>query len=284
MHAHHMTQHEIFLVADFMRRETGNDFGDKGLLVSSKMTMLCARLGYRHFYELWDDLSKTSIASAQLRQQVIDELTTSYSYFYREKAHFDLLARLVASGELPAGPGGLRVWSAGCATGEEAYNIAMTLEDARAADPLRAAAYEVVGSDISSEAIEAAERGRYDLANVARLPPHWRKLYCVRSGHHFDISASLRSHVEFRRENVFAPRPDAPFDVVMCRNMLIYFDRASKERFLKLVRGRVRPGGYLFLGHTEIMGELDGFSYIEPSIWRRHEVSDEDLLAQIAPR
>lgn len=263
-----LTQHEIDLVIDFMRTNTGNDFSEKRALVNSKMGLLCGSAGYKHFWELWDALQHTSIASASLRQQVMDELTTSYSYFNREKAHFKLLGRLVAEGALPVGAGELRVWSAGCATGEEPYNIAMALEDARLGGTLLQP-YRIVGSDISTQAISTAREARYDFANVARMPPHWRTLYCLHAGQEFHIKRTLQNHVEFRHENVLSPRPDTPFDVVVCRNMLIYFDRESVERFCTLARTRVKPSGYLLLGHTEIMSRIDGFSYVEPSVWRR---------------
>ena len=159
----------------------------------------------------------------------------------------------------------------------------MVLEDACSAG-LLPGGYRVVGSDISSQAIEAANEGRYDVANVARMPPHWRNLYCLRAGNGYDIAAKLRKRVEFRCENVFAPRPDAPFDVVVCRNMMIYFDRQSVERFCSLLCGKVKPGGYLFLGHTEIMGQLRGFTYLEPSIWRRDASQSGDLLSLLAPQ
>lgn len=280
MHVLHLTQHEIGQVIDFMRRASGNDFVDKEALVGSKMGMLCSQAGYHHFYELWDAMQGASIASAKLRQRVIDELTTSYSYFYREPAHFSTLASLIAAGELPAGKGELRAWSAGCASGEEAYNIAMTFEDARHAGHLTGH-YRIVGSDISSKAIDAAAAGRYDFANVARMPLHWRNLYCLHSGQTYDIKGRLKDRVEFRRENVLAPRLDAPFDVVMCRNMVIYFDQDSLERFCSLLHSRVKPGGYLFLGHTEIMSKMDGFTYVEPSVWRRDGDGSDDLLLSL---
>ena len=263
-----LTPHEVDEVARFMRQESGNDFSDKRTLVAAKMGTLCGSAGYRHFWELWDAAKGTGIASAQLRQQIVDELTTNYSFFYRESAHFDALGALISSGEVPVRAGGLRVWSAGCATGEEAYNLAMAIEDARRSTSFLGE-YHIVGSDISSRAIGVASRARYDVANVARMPPHWRNLYCVQDGQGYQIREVVRRHVTFRRESVLAPRPDMPYDVVVCRNMIIYFDQESIERFVAVLRGRVAAGGYLFLGHTEIMGSIDGFAYVAPSIWRR---------------
>lgn len=268
MQAYRLTPHEIGQVVDFMRQASGNDFTDKEKLVGSKMGALCSSTGYERFRDLWDAAQQPTIAGSQLKQRIIDEFTTSYSYFYREKAHFELLGRLIAQGDLPVGTPDLRVWSAGCATGEEPYNIAMALEDARAAGTLHGD-YAVVGSDISARALQVAKAGRYSADNASRMPPHWRNLYCKHDDQEYCVAPRLRTHVELRLESVFAPRPDLPFDLVMCRNMLIYFDQASIERFCALVRGRVKSGGYLFLGHTEIMGQIDGFSYIAPSVWRR---------------
>lgn len=283
MHTVPLKRHEVDQVVEFMLETSGNDFSDKTSLVSAKMNMLCGQAGFKHFYELWDAMQGSTITASRLRQQVIDELTTNYSYFYREKAHFKRLANLIAAGDLPVGNGPMRVWSAGCASGEEAYNIAMTLEDACHAG-LLGGRYQVIGSDISSKAIEAARAGRYDAANVARMPPHWRSQYCMRNGRAFDIRGSIRERVEFRRENALAPRLSAPFDVVMCRNMVIYFDRKSLERFCAFLKSRVKPGGYLFLGQAEIMSSLQGFTYVEPSVWRRDADGGDDLLFLLGSR
>lgn len=277
-----LSRHEVELVADFMRETYGNDFSDKLQLISSKLGVLCKRLGYDHFYEMWDSAKGTTIASAAVRQQIVDELMTSYTYFYREHVHFSALEDLIANRELPVGGGEMRVWCAGCATGEEPYNVAMVLENAINSG-LLCGSYHVVGSDISSRAIDTAQKGRYDVADVARMPPHWRNIYCMRSGLDYEVKASLRENVEFRCENVLAPRPDQPFDVVMCRNMLIYFDADSIKRFCELAKGRVKPGGYLFLGHAEIVSDLPGFEYVQPSLWRRDSSDDDYLSLLFAP-
>lgn len=279
-----LTAGEFAQIVAFMRKTCGVDMSSKETFVNSKMNVLCAQLGYPRFYNLWDDAQGQTMAAAYLRQQIVDALTTSYSYFFREDQHFAYLRRLIESGELPLGPGPLRAWSAGCATGEEAYNIAMVLEDARRAG-LLPSGYCVVGSDIASGAVETARVGRYDAADVARMPLHWRSGYCMRCGQGFEVKAVLRENVEFRMENVLTPRFDAPYDVVFCRNMLIYFDKESIGQLCRVLRGLVRPGGYLLVGHTEILGDVDGFTYLEPSIWRRNGQSglaqEGDLLGRL---
>lgn len=275
-----LTHHEIEQVIEFMHQACGNDYSEKNALISSKMSMLCMRLGYNHFYEMWDDATASTIASAQLRQQIIDALTTNYSYFFREDVHFARLTDFISAGHLPVGMGEMRVWSAGCASGEEPYNLAMVLEDAHRSG-LMGGSYRVIGSDISSHAIAIAREGRYDVADVARMPPHWRTRYCVRSGADYEVKKLLRDRVEFRLENVLAPRFDAPFDVVMCRNMMIYFDKESIGKFCSILRNRVKPGGYLFLGHAEIISDLPGFTYLEPSIWQREATGSTDFLGSL---
>lgn len=283
-----LTENEVAKVTAFMRDECGNDCSDKATLVGSKMGRLCERLGYHRFYDFWDDAMGHSMAAARLRQRVIDELTTNYSFFHREPEHFTRLSALIESGELPVGAGDLavaasklRVWSAGCASGEEPYSIAMALSDEMAKGYLPAG-FHVVGSDISQAAIDVARDARYDVADAARLPTTWRSRYCMRSGHYYEVKGRVTEHVEFRVENVLAPRPDAPFDLVMCRNMIIYFEPSAVRKLCRLLRVRVKPGGYLFCGHTEILSDLEGFTYLEPSIWQRDAEPADSLFANLA--
>lgn len=271
-----LTTAEVAQVVALMHDLCGNDFSDKPHLVAAKMGSFCMHLGYERFCDLWGDLQGHSIAAAELRQQLIDELTTSYSYFYRESKHFDRLADFVREGSLPVGVGPLRVWSAGCASGEEPYNIAMALEDLRRAGQLPLG-YQVIASDIASDAISLARAGSYDWANCLRMPSVWRARHCQPTAEGCEVGYHIRSHVEFRLENVLEPRPSAAYDVVWCRNMIIYFDQKSIERFCTLLRGLVKPGGYLFLGHSEILSDIKGFTYLEPSIWRRDAAVSGEL-------
>lgn len=263
-----LTPGEIAQVSAFMRDICGNDFSDKEYLIGSKMGLLCSSLGYTRFFDLWDEAHGTTMSAAKRRQQIIDALTTNYSYFYREERHFACLAELVRNRSLPVTDGPLRIWSVGCATGEEPYNIAMALEDARR-EGFLARGYHIVASDISSKAIAAAERGCYEVSDFARLPSAWRTKYCFRTQDGCEVKGMLRENVEFRLENVLEPRPDKPFDAIWCRNMLIYFSKPSIKRLCTTFSAMVRPGGYLFLGHAEILGDIDGFVYVEPSVWKR---------------
>ncbi|MDO4536732.1 MAG: CheR family methyltransferase [Coriobacteriales bacterium] len=266
-----LTKGEVEQVAAFMSEVCGNDFSGKEYLISSKMGLLCQQEGFLHFYDFWDSVRGHTMEAARRRQQVIDALTTNYSYFFREDQHFARLSELIGSGILPVVPGKLRVWSVGCATGEEPYNIAMALEDCRRMGQLPFG-YKIVASDISSKAIAIAEKGRYSLDDYARLPPAWRKRYCGRAGDGCEVSQLLRANVEFRLENVLEPRPDAPFDLVWCRNMIIYFNSHAIKRLCSLLKGLVKPGGYLFFGHAEVLEGVSGFTYVEPSLWRRNQL------------
>ncbi|MDO4798160.1 MAG: protein-glutamate O-methyltransferase CheR [Coriobacteriales bacterium] len=263
-----LTPLEIESVRAFMHDECGNDLSQREYLVSSLVGILCDRLGYRRFRDFWVDASEDTIAGAELRQQVIDTLTTSYSYFHRESRHFALLKELVRNGAIGTGPKPLRIWSAGCATGEEPYNIAMVLEDMRREGRL-SSGYRIVASDISTKALAVAKAGHYSTADVARLPLAWRDRYCLRTHDGCEMRAELRRGIAFRHENILNPRPGGTFDIIWCRNVIIYFDQTVIDSLLKEFKRLTRLGGYLFLGHAEIATSIEGFSYVQPSVWLR---------------
>jgi len=145
----------------------------------------------------------------------------------------------------PGGP--LRVWSAACSTGQEPYSVAMTLLDEGVRD------FSVLGTDLSREVLARAREGRYSQLEVNRgLPAPVLVRHFSRSGTGWEVAAAVRAHVEFRLHNLLDPPPrDRQFDVVFLRNVLIYFDAATRRDILTRVARVVRPGGFLVLGAAE---------------------------------
>ncbi len=202
------------------------------------------------------------------RQIATDLLTTNETYFFREPKHFDFLAETLKS--LPVSSQPFRVWSAAGSTGEEAYSIAMVLEDAGAGR-----AWEVMGSDISSRVLERARRGHYSTARTQGIPAQYLRRYCLKGfGEQTGtllIQRALRGRVQFRQINLNSPLPQiGPFDVVFLRNVLIYFDAETKRQVVDRVLGALRPGGWLLIGHSEsLTGVTDALQPLAPAIFRK---------------
>jgi chemotaxis protein methyltransferase CheR len=198
-----------------------------------------------------------------LVERLIDEITVQETSFLRDRAQLDTIAwhsLLEARDEAGAKTGPVRVWCVGCATGEEAYTLAMLAVEAFA--PQRAPV-SVLGTDISGAALAAAQAGRYRERAVRALSPRQR-IRCLeqQADGAYLVTTGLRAHVRFRRHNVARepapPLGEAPFHAIVCRNVLIYFEGAVAERVIGLLEGSLRPGGMLVLGAADALHRTIG--------------------------
>lgn len=194
------------------------------------------------------------------REALINAFTINETYFYREEHQFAALSRDI----LPAitrhrTPGDLvRIWSMPCATGEEAYSIAIwLLENWPLVDAYN---IEIVGSDIDTAALTKAMHGTFSSRSLARLPEAHREIYFEPEHHHQRrIIADLRESVHFVQANIIDPASVASlgrFDIILCRNLLIYFDDEARVTASKTLYDSLNPGGYLCLGHSESMSRI----------------------------
>lgn len=253
-------------LAQFIRSETGI------LLTPAKRPMVSARLQRRARELGCRDLDAylalaLAPAPSQERQCLIDLLTTNETSFYREPAHFEYLVTHI----LPPYRGRpVRAWSAACASGEEAYTLAMAM-----AEVLGMGDWSVLGTDISEQVLAQARLGLYPLERARHLPSAWLRRYCLKgvrgqSGQIL-IDPRLRARVHWDRHNLLEPRRQgAPFDIVFLRNVLIYFDRPVKQRVIDCIYESMRPGGWLFISHVESLHGLHTPLVMQhPSVFRR---------------
>jgi chemotaxis protein methyltransferase CheR len=185
----------------------------------------------------------------------IDAITTNKTDFFREPNHFDYLEATILPALAEAGRRKIKTWSAASSTGAEAYTIAMVLEEFRrnVAD----VDYCILATDICTEVLDKGLAGCYPDMMIAPIPEELRRRYvmvsCSPSSHEFRIVPTLRSKVAFTQLNLMdASYPfDTDFDMIFCRNILIYFDRPTQIEVLGRLCRHLRPGGHLFLGHSE---------------------------------
>lgn len=266
--------------ADKVRALTDADFalvkawlyGAAGIsLTSAKKALVQGRLSRRlselGFSAVGDYIGYlTSAAGGQERQIAINALTTNETYFFREPAHFDFIEQLALS--VWDKYQKCRVWSAASSTGEEAYTVGMTMAAAGVHD------WEVIGTDINSEVIAQAAKGVYPIQRASKIPERQLKRYCLKGvgsmEGFFQISSEIRQSVSFQQGNILKKQlPLGLFDVIMLRNVLIYFDKTSKQQVLNSVLRHLKPGGYLLIGHAESLNGLDHeLANIKPSVYR----------------
>lgn len=204
----------------------------------------------------------------------IDSITTNLTSFFREKHHFDQLkAELIPDlCKRPDVTSGIKVWSAGCSTGEEPYTIAMTFLEALANKPVKA---KILASDIDTTVLSKASKGVYELERINGLPTNIKKRWFFRGkGNNSGlvrVSPELQNILEFKQVNLMQDWPmKEKFHVLFCRNVVIYFDRETKIKLFERFANQLADGGYMILGHSEsLQGLSHRFETIGKTVYRK---------------
>ncbi|MCJ8268325.1 MAG: protein-glutamate O-methyltransferase CheR [Psychrosphaera sp.] len=205
-------------------------------------------------------------------QSFVDLLTTNETYMFREQQHFDFLNQTILPEYMASAKNsGVKVWSAASSSGEEAYSIAISLAEY----PGWGNDWSVWGSDISMTMLEQARRGIYTTHRARLVPAHLRNKY-LRRGVGLQegkvaVISSLKQQVHFAQFNLIEGALDQPlFDVIFCRNVLIYFDHNTKQKVIARLTHKLKPGGYLFTGRSESIHALEhGLNTLQPSVYQK---------------
>jgi chemotaxis protein methyltransferase CheR len=241
--------------------------GKEGLVRARLMKRL-RKLGLSNFTS-YLDLVSNDTTRAEFAEMV-DALTTNKTSFLREPGHFDYLRDVV----LPTATGSFRIWSAGCATGEEPYTLAMLLNDE--IDDIASRDVRILATDISHRVISLARAGQFSHESMLGVPAAWLGRYWIRrlqpdGREMYEAMPSLRKLVHFARLNLMEQWPmQGPLDAIMCRNVMIYFDKETQQRLIERFWALLRPGGHLFVGHSEgLTGLTHRFRYVQPAIYTK---------------
>ncbi|HKI46309.1 MAG TPA: CheR family methyltransferase, partial [Balneolales bacterium] len=254
-------------------------------LTPIKKTMVQNRLGrfVRRSPEI-SDLSTLirvvrSNENGAIAQSVYDAIATNHTFFFREINHFKYLSLHLLPellNESKSKEKNLRIWSAACSTGEEAYSLAITMEEFKKKHNIENLTYEILGSDISHTVLDIAESGIYPAEVIGRFQYHIKKNYFQKGIGSFHnmirVKKELGSNIRFIRHNLMDSLPTAEsFDIVFCRNVMIYFDTESKAKLLENIRKVIKPGGYLFIGHSEsLYNSTQDFELVNPTVYRNN--------------
>ena len=237
----------------------------------TKNALIAGRLAKRlQYYELksFEDYYRLVEAPGSPERQVfVDLLTTNETHFFREEAHFSFLRDRVLPGWNPARP--LRIWSAACSSGQEAYSIAMVL----AASNIKA--WEIRASDISGAALDRAVNGVYPLDAAEAIPPEYLKQFCLKgtaeNENYFKIRDEIQHRVRFLQINLNEALPDsARFHQIWLRNTMIYFNQATRAAIVNRLLDVLEPGGFFITGHSEQVREATTrLEAVQPAVYRK---------------
>lgn len=263
------------IIAKAIYDHAGIVIGDhKRELVYSRLARRLRELGLPDFKAYLDRLDG-ALGDAE-RNHLINALTTNHTNFFRESHHFDYVRNhLVPYWKRRAQSDGnrkLRIWSAGCSTGEEPYTLAMTM--AEAMDGLGGWDWKILATDIDTNVLNHCREGRYEREAVKSTPAQYRTKFfrsSSRDDGHMAVSASLKSHLIFNRLNLHAAWPmKVKFDAIFCRNVTIYFDADSKRTLIQRFRGMMKEDACLFLGHSEsLLGDSGHLKSVGRTIYAR---------------
>jgi chemotaxis protein methyltransferase CheR len=241
--------------------------GKEGLVKARLMKRLNA-LGLDTFEAYLDYLEHEP--SRQELSTMIDVLTTNKTSFFREHQHFDYFRQYIVP-ELQASRQPVRLWSAGCSTGQESYSLAITLRETM--PDLDRRDVRILATDLSTQVLQQARQAVYEEDILADVPQALRRKYFVLVRQApipaYEVIDKVRRLVQFARLNLMQQWPmRGPFDLILCRNVMIYFDKPTQERLVNRFWQLLRPGGHLFIGHSEsLSGVSHPYHYIQPAIY-----------------
>jgi chemotaxis protein methyltransferase CheR len=260
-------------LTQFIKSNYGINLTQKRTHIEGRLSNIILEKGFENFsdyleYAFGDKTGEEIVV-------LINKLTTNHTYFMRESKHFeyvrDTVLPYIAS---TVKDHDLRVWSAGCSTGEEPYTLEMIMQDYFSQNPFTWDT-QILATDISNRALEIARHGIYTEEAISEVPSMWKLNYFEKvsgSDGGFRIKEKIKSNVIFRAFNLM--KPEFPFrkkfHIIFCRNVMIYFDQPTKDALIDRFYESTEPGGYLFIGHSESVNrESTKYKYIMPAVYRR---------------
>ena len=262
---------EYIKFVDYIKLNYGINLIEKKQLVLGRLTSTLIENNYKSFSGFFDQV--LSDKSGKLMITLLNKITTNHTYFLREPEHFsyftnEVLPYLVKT----VSEGDLRIWSAGCSSGEEPYTLSMLLADFFG-DKKMFWDTKILATDISMQVLDMATKGIYLNGNISTIPESWKLKYFKKIDDTKSVVLDrIKNEVIFRRFNLM--NNEYPFrkkfHVVFCRNVLIYFDAQTKREVINKFYENTELGGYLFIGHSESLNS-DGtkYKYIMPAVYRK---------------
>ena len=264
-----ITDEEFKDIVSFVYNKYGINLQKKRQLIEGRLSYTLKSKGLKTFSEYMKFIraDKTN----QEIQLFLNKITTNHSYFARETDHFDFLTSTALPYLEKIRKKELRIWSAGCSSGQEAYNIAMAI-DQYFGPRKQEWDTTILASDISTNVLTKAKEGIYPADNLNGLPEAWKKQYfkALPNGT-YQVVDKIRNEVVFRITNLMEPFSyKKPFDIIFCRNVMIYFDQETNTRLIEKFYQANAQNGFLFIGHSESVDKTrTKYDCVKPAIYQK---------------
>lgn len=267
-----ITNEEFKLLSEYIKSNFGINLSEqKKTLLVNRLYKLVSSLNLDSLTDYYEYLLNDKTGKA--KTELVNNITTNHTFFMREISHFKFFSTEV----LPyisknIRDYDLRIWTAACSTGEEAYTLAMIIDDFFAEDLVRWNR-KILATDISEKALGCARKGMYSSDEISGLPHSWKlnKMKEVEKNI-YQMKDEIRNEIIFRKFNLMTeifPFKKS-FQTIFCRNVMIYFDYETRKKLVEKFYKALEPGGYLFIGHAETIDRSNsGFKYVMPSVYRK---------------
>lgn len=272
-----ISDEEFAHLRDLIQQRFGINLTDqKRSLLVGRLQKLMRRMNLTTFSAYYDYL-KNDTSEAALGE-LVDLISTNHTYFNREKDHFDYFFQTalpqVVKKLRQQNRKDLRIWCAGCSSGEEPYTLLMLMMEYLDKEYASWDAG-ILATDISDRALSAARRGVYESERVMQLPEKLRRKYFIPAGPgEMAVVDRVKQEATFRRFNLMNTTFPfkKPFQMIFCRNVMIYFDQPTREALVRRYHQFTEPGGYLFIGHSETLGRSQTlYRYLQPALYQKGE-------------
>lgn len=266
-----INENDFQVLVSFVKKNYGIDLSKKKQLITGRLSNTILSMGFSSFHDYVNHLVKNK--KPEDIELMLNKLTTNYTFFMREKTHFDYLSEVILPYLVSVKQDRvLSIWSAGCSSGEEPYTISMVLKEFFGS---KSSMWDtrVLATDISPNMLSAASQAVYEESSLKDLPAGWKEKYFRSAGQRgvYTVSPEIRSNVIFRTFNLMDPiRFRLKFDIIFCRNVMIYFDQPTKDALVNRFYNATNPGGYLLIGHSEGLNkDTTPYTYLKPATYRK---------------
>lgn len=240
-------------IVSYVREHYGINLEKKKILIECRLSKELDKYKMSSFEEYFHKV-KTD-RTGKTAGEMMNRLTTNYTYFMREAEHFELLEKeILPQISARESKAVYRVWCAGCSSGEECYTLAMKFRDIQERKG-NMPPVNILATDIAEEMLERARNGIYPIRELDSIPKKWQKSYCRKlDDKRFEMNPLLKRDIRFKNHNLLeANIMEEKFDLILCRNVMIYFDKESKMKLIRRFENCLKPEGYLFIGHAELI-------------------------------
>lgn len=265
-----ISKKDFVKLTSFVKKNYGIDLTKKEQLIVSRLQSTVTEPRFGNFEKYVSYI--TGAAPPSDVDSMLNKLTTNYTYFYREENHFNFFKNTILPYlEKTKRDKNLSIWSAGCSSGEEPYTISMILKDYFGKDSSWDT--RVLATDISQNVLSKAQNGSYEEGALKNMPAHWKKQYFVQDKltGSFKVAPEIKSNVIFQTFNLMdSIKFKQKFDVIFCRNVMIYFDQGTRDELVERFYGYSNPGAYLLIGHSESLNrERTQYKYVTTATYRK---------------